>query len=74
MAIALGKPSPDDSPLCKPKQMLKYTVDLIQLPFNTPCDWSETVTEVDDNIANLHKWPGENDSNHKILRVMQINR
>lgn len=38
-----------------------------------PCEQSERVTVVQD-MTYLHDCPGENDSNHRSLRVMQKNR
>ena len=40
---------------------------------NAPCDWPQRVTEVQDSITYLHNCPGENDSNHRSLRVKQMN-
>lgn len=96
MAIALGKLSPDDTPLGKPKGMLlkiqsgsglaSKVFDVSGVTMNSgfsrrgcclsnaPCDWLERVTEVHDYITNLHNCPKENDSNHKSLKVMQMNR
>lgn len=43
-------------------------------PCNAPCDWSERVSEVHENITYLHNCPKGNDFNHKSQGEMLISR